>query len=67
MYSETQLQELKKAYASGMTRVRLSSGDEISYRSLVEMERVISTMEKALAPPPKRRRFGYAMQVNKGV
>ncbi|WNO60881.1 phage head-tail joining protein [Rheinheimera sp. MMS21-TC3] len=67
MYSETQLQELKKAYASGMTRVRLSSGDEISYRSLVEMERVISTMEKALAPTKKRRRFGYAMQVNKGV
>lgn len=67
MYSETQLQELKKAYASGMTRVRLSSGDEISYRSLVEMERVISTMEKALAPTKKRRRFGYAMQVNKGL
>ncbi|CAM3897510.1 phage head-tail joining protein [Rheinheimera salexigens] len=67
MYSETQLQELKKAYASGMTRVRLSSGDEISYRSLVEMERVISTMEKALAPNKKRRRFGYAMQVNKGL
>jgi precorrin-4 methylase len=67
MYSEQQLQELKKAYGSGMTRVRLSSGDEITYRSLAEMERAIRTIEKALNPAPKRRRFGYTMQVNKGL
>jgi precorrin-4 methylase len=67
MYSETQLQELKKAYSSGMTRVRLSSGDEITYRSLAEMERVITQMEKALSNKKTRRRFGYAMQVNKGL
>jgi hypothetical protein len=67
MYSEQQLQELKKAYSSGMTRIRLSSGDEITYRSLKEMERAIKNIERALNPAPRRRRFGYAMQVNKGL
>ncbi|MDP5205801.1 phage head-tail joining protein [Alishewanella sp. SMS8] len=67
MYSDQQLQELKKAYASGLTKIRLSSGDELSYRSLEEMERVIRNIEQQLNPAPKPRRMGYVMRVNKGL
>lgn len=67
MYSEQQLQELKKAYGSGITRIRLSSGDEITYNNLADLERAIKNIERALNPAPKRRRLGYAMQVNKGL
>ena len=67
MYSQEQLQELKNAYASGLTKIRLSSGDELSYRSLEEMEKVIRHIEQQLSPTPRRRRMGFAMRVNKGL
>lgn len=67
MYSEEQLAEIKKAMASGLTKVRLASGDELSYRSLAEMKEVVRTIEKNLGTPKPRRRMGYAMRVNKGL
>ncbi|KRS22824.1 hypothetical protein AAY72_01550 [Alishewanella sp. WH16-1] len=67
MYSQEQLQELKNAYASGLTKIRLSSGDELSYRSLEEMEKVIRHIEQQLNPAPKRRRAGFVLRVNKGL
>jgi len=67
MYSQEQLQELKNAYASGLTKIRLSSGDELSYRSLEEMEKVIRHIEQQLSPAPKRRRAGFVLRVNKGL
>ncbi|MBV2127930.1 phage head-tail joining protein [Arsukibacterium indicum] len=67
MYSEAQLKALKEAYASGATTVRLSSGDQISYRSLQEMKEIIRTMEVSLATNKPRRRMGYTMRVNKGL
>lgn len=67
MYSQEQLQELKNAYASGLTKIRLSSGDELSYRSLEEMEKVIRHIEQQLNPAPRRRRAGFVLRVNKGL
>ena len=67
MFSEANLQKLVEAYQSGMTKVRLSSGDEITYRSLDQMERIIKTAQQQLASSKKPRRFGYAMRVNKGL
>lgn len=67
MYSEAQLQEIKQALASGLTKVRLSSGDELTYRSLAEMKEVIRTIEKKLSNNKSQRRMGYTMRVNKGL
>ncbi|PKM17419.1 MAG: hypothetical protein CVV11_19870 [Gammaproteobacteria bacterium HGW-Gammaproteobacteria-15] len=67
MYSEAQLEEIKKAMASGLTKVRLSSGDELTYRSLAEMKEVVRTIENNLGNKKPRRRMGYAMRVNKGL
>lgn len=65
-YSDNDLTKLKTAYASGRSSVTLSSGDQISYRSLAEMERAIRRIEAELSPKP-RRRLGYRMSVGRGI
>lgn len=67
MYSEAQLQQIKDAYALGATKVRLSSGDELTYRTLEEMEKIIRRIEQSLAVNKPRRRMGFALRVNKGL
>lgn len=62
-----QLQDLKRAYNLGQTKIRLSSGDEVTYRSLDEMDRIIRRLEAQLSPKKKRRRFGVQLRVNKGL
>lgn len=47
-YTTTQLTELKAAYARGALKVRLPDGSEITYRSLDEMDRVITKIESEL-------------------
>lgn len=67
MYSQAQLEELKKAYASGLTKIRLSSGDELNYRSLEDLAALIRTIERQLNPALPKRRLGYQLRVNKGL
>lgn len=47
-YTETQLAALRAAYAQGALRVRYD-GKEVEYRSLAEMEQIISTIEETIS------------------
>lgn len=49
-YTHEQLAALKDAAAKGITKLRNSVGEEITYRSLEEMHRQIAVMERALTP-----------------
>jgi len=49
-YTQQQLEALREAAAKGVTKLRNSVGEEITYRSLEEMQRQIAVMERALAP-----------------
>lgn len=64
-YTDEQLAAIRRAFASGVTRVR--HGDsETSYRSLEEMERILKTVEADRSGAPKRR-VGYTRQTSKGL
>ena len=45
-----ELNELRSAAAKGITKLRNSVGEEITYRSLAEMRSQIAHMERILAP-----------------
>jgi len=49
------LRSLEEAYYSGVTRVRFRERD-VTYRSLDEMEKVITRLKDAIAGRPRRRR-----------
>lgn len=48
-YTETQLQSLQNALASGQLRVRFSDGREIEYRSVKELQTAITEITSALS------------------
>jgi hypothetical protein len=54
-YTQTQLDDLRAAAAKGVTKLRNSVGEEITYRSLEEMHTQIAVMERALAAKPRAR------------
>jgi hypothetical protein len=54
-YSQAQLDAIKAAYASGVTRVSYD-GKTTEYRSLAEMREIIATIEEDLAAQAGRKR-----------
>lgn len=54
-YSQAQLDAIKAAYASGVTRVSYD-GKTTEYRSLAEMREIIATIEADLATQAGRKR-----------
>jgi hypothetical protein len=54
-YSQAQLDAIKAAYASGVTRVSYD-GKTTEYRSLAEMREIIATIEADLAAQAGRKR-----------
>ena len=47
-YTQAQLDAIKRAYASGVTRVSYD-GNSTEYRSLADMRQIIATIEAELA------------------
>lgn len=65
---QTRLETLKKARGSGALMVR--HGDQsVTYRSLAEMEQIISELEGEIAAlgGTRRRKIRYAYQSGKGL
>jgi hypothetical protein len=60
-FTQGQLDAIKRAYASGVTRVSYN-GANTEYRSLAEMRQIIATIEADLAVQTGRKRpiAGYA-------
>ena len=58
-YSQAQLDAIKAAYASGVTRVSYD-GKTTEYRSLAEMREIIATIEADLAAQAGRKVAGFA-------
>lgn len=58
-FTQTQLAEIQEAYARGVREVWLSNGDRLQYRSLDEMERVISKLESDLGTNPTHKNVAY--------
>lgn len=48
-YTETQLQTLQNALASGQLRVRFSDGREVEYRTVAELKSAITEVTSAIA------------------
>jgi hypothetical protein len=66
VYTQSQIDALRRAYARGVTRV--SYGDKtVEYRSLDEMKRVLAEMESDVAGAPRARRFYTTTQAHKGL
>lgn len=56
-YTTEQRDALKAAIARGVTRLRMGN-EEVQYRSLDEMRRILADMDADLAPaPPSRRHY----------
>lgn len=53
-YTQAQLDAIKKAYASGITRVSYD-GNSTEYRSLADMRQIIATIEAELATQAGRK------------
>jgi hypothetical protein len=58
--TQADLDRLQKAYRSGVLKVRYANGEEVDYRSLADLGRVIAQVQQALAaaanaPKPVRR------------
>ena len=58
IYTQTQLDALRAAYASGMTEVSYD-GRQVKYRSLGQLARAIATLERALGARPAASRITY--------
>jgi hypothetical protein len=54
-WTQTQIDELKDAIASGVTSVSIN-GRMVSYRSLAEMERLLARLEAEVSPVTTVRR-----------
>lgn len=50
-YTQAQLDAIKESYARGVLEARLPDGSTVKYRSLTEMERIISTLEGSITTP----------------
>jgi hypothetical protein len=59
-YSIADRDALKAAIARGATRLRMGN-EEVQYRSLAEMERILAKIEAELAPVAPSRRHYPAM------
>lgn len=55
-WTQTDVDALKAAIATGALKVRYADGREVTYRSLAEMERVLAALvaEATGTPPPPR-------------
>lgn len=65
-YTQTQLDALKEARALGVTEVRYADGKTVKYRSLAEMDTIISSMESDIAGLSSNRTRRYA-STSKGL
>ena len=48
-FSSSDADALRAALATGAVKVRYADGREVTYRSLDEMERILGTIERAIA------------------
>lgn len=48
-FTQSQLDTLRAAYASGVRRVKYADGKEVEYNSMAEMAAAIAKIESALA------------------
>ncbi len=65
-YTQSQLEALEKAYASGTTRV--TYGDKtVEYRDLLEIKRIISEIRAEISGAPRRRRWLTSTRGDKGL
>lgn len=58
-YTADQLSALREAYARGVLEAVLPDGSRIKYRSLMEMERIIATLEAELTPRGTHTNLAY--------
>lgn len=50
-WSQTDIDSLKAAIATGALKVRYADGSEVTYRSLAEMRTTLSMMQADVSPP----------------
>jgi roadblock/LC7 domain-containing protein len=65
-WTQSDVDTLKQAIATGAKRVRYADGREVEYRTLNEMERTLATMLAEVAPanvPPGRFVVGFRSNV----
>lgn len=65
-YSQAQLEAIRAAYVSGVTRVSYE-GRTTEFRSLAEMKAIIDEIEADLAATRRRRRFLGVTSGDKGL
>lgn len=58
-YTQSQLDAIQDAYSRGVLEAWLPDGSKVKYRSLDEMERIISTMKDSLGVRPARTMVAY--------
>jgi hypothetical protein len=58
-YTTAQLEAIQEAYARGVLEAALPDGSRIKYRSLAEMEQIISKMQAALGTNPTYSNVAY--------
>ena len=58
-YTAGQLSALREAYARGVLEAVLPDGSRIKYRGLMEMERIIATLEAELTPRVTHTNLAY--------
>jgi hypothetical protein len=54
-YTQTDLEAIRTAIASGVLKVRYADGSEVTYQSLADLLKVEQRIECALAPATTRR------------
>ncbi|WP_444452565.1 phage head-tail joining protein [Rhodobacter capsulatus] len=65
-YTPEQVAALRAAIATGATRVRMN-GEEVQYRSLGEMERILALAEASLGGSAARRPTHFHPTFDRGV
>ncbi|MFT5766745.1 MAG: hypothetical protein ACI9DH_000564 [Halioglobus sp.] len=58
-YTQTQLDELQSAYARGVLEVWLPDGSKMRFRSLDEMNQIITTIKSELGTNPTYTNIAY--------
>ncbi len=64
-FTQSQLDALRDAYARGVLSVS-HAGKTVTYRSLDDMERIIVTIERALAGSSRPKRYAVAAIPRRG-
>lgn len=67
-YTQTDLDNIEKAIANGLSTIRYSDGRSVTYRTQAELEKVRDIIKKELAKASgKRRKRAFVARTSKGL